>query len=86
MPQKGQSGTAGADKSSGSPSRLESKGDAVVVKNDSGSSLSTIPPQQTQCHTGCRTEHKRIDALHLDSLCLVAGLLPLQMATSGDSK
>jgi hypothetical protein len=51
------------------------------VKNDSGNSLSTVPPQHTQCHTGCTTEHRIIDALHRDRVCLSP-----QMATLGDSK
>ncbi|WVZ98322.1 hypothetical protein U9M48_043781, partial [Paspalum notatum var. saurae] len=80
MPQKGQSGTESPNKSSGPSSWLASKGDDSMVKNDSGNSLSTMPPQHTQCHTGCRTEHRRMDALHRDSVCL-----SLQMAASGIS-
>jgi hypothetical protein len=78
-PQKGQSGAEAADRSSDPlSSRTASKG---MVKNDSGSSLSTVPPQHEQCHTGCATEHRVMDVLHRDSVCLSP-----QMATSGDSK
>lgn len=61
-----------------------------MVKNIAGSSLSAIPPQHTRCHDGYVTEHKRIETMHLGSLCLsvaaVAELPPLQYATTGDSK
>jgi len=78
MPQKGQSATEAADRSSDPSSWMV---DACMVKNDSGNSLSTVPPQHTQCHTGCTTEHRIIDALHLDRVCLSP-----QMATSDDLK
>jgi hypothetical protein len=70
---------------------MASKGEAVVeVKKVSGTSLSTVPPQHTQYHVGSRMEQRRIDVVHLNSLCLSAGAvarsLPPHNATSGDSK